>query len=73
MDAQNQPPSDQPQQTRVTTEALTVPVFATPVVIQNRMPKGYPWGIPENFVPEGFNLGACCSCFTSFGEYGSIC
>ena len=21
------------------------------------MPRGYPWGMPENFAPEGFNLG----------------
>ena len=21
------------------------------------MPQGYPWGMPENFAPEGFNLG----------------
>ena len=33
------------------------PVSATPAVIQNRMPQGYPWGMPENFAPEGFNLG----------------
>ena len=30
---------------------------ATPVVVQNRMPRGYPWGMPENFAPESFNLG----------------
>ena len=53
--AQNQPPIVQPQQTMVTTEALTVPVSATLVVVQNRMPPGYPWGMPENFIPEGFN------------------
>ena len=41
----------------VTTEAPVVLVSATPAVIQNRMPQGYPWGILENFVPEGFNLG----------------
>ena len=55
--AQNQPPSVQPQPTRATVEAPTVPVSATPAIIQNHMPQGYPWGIPENFVPEGFNLG----------------
>ena len=22
------------------------------------MPQGYPWGIPENFMPEGYNLDA---------------
>ena len=36
--AQNQPPSVQPQPTRATTEAPTVPVSSTPTVIQNRMP-----------------------------------
>ena len=55
--AQNQQPSVQPQPTRVTTEAPVVHVSATPTVFQNRMPQGYPWGIPENFMPEGFNLG----------------
>ena len=30
---------------------------AIPVVVQSCMPQGYPWGMPENFVPEGFNLG----------------
>ena len=55
--AQNQPPSFQPQPTRATTEAPTVPVFAIPAVVQNRMPQGYPWGMPKNFAPEGFNLG----------------
>ena len=42
---------------KVTTEAPTVPVSATPAVVHNRMPQGYPWGIPENFEPEGFNIG----------------
>ena len=44
--AQNQAPSVQPQPTRAATEAPTVPVSATPTVVQNRMPQGYPWGIP---------------------------
>ena len=44
--AQNQPPSVQPQPTRASTEVLTVPVSATPAVVQNRMPQGYPWGMP---------------------------
>ena len=40
----------------ISTEALTVPVSATsPVVIQNRMPLGYPWGMPEKFMIEGYN------------------
>ena len=55
--AQNQPPSVQPQPKRANTEAPTVPVSTTPFVVQNCMPQGYPWGILENFVPEGFNLG----------------
>ena len=49
--AQNQPLSVQPQQTIVTTEAPIVPIYATPTVVQNCMPPGYPWGIPESFVP----------------------
>ena len=53
---QNQPPIVQPQQTIVTSEAPTVPISATLVVAQNRIPPGYPWGMPESFVPEGFNL-----------------
>ena len=36
--AQNQPPIVKPQQTMVTTEAPTVPIFATPVVVLNCMP-----------------------------------
>ena len=55
--AQNQPPSVQPQPTRPNFEVPTILVSATPVVVQNRMPEGYPWGMPENFAPEGFNLG----------------
>ena len=55
--AQNQPPSVQPQQIKATTEAPTIPVSSTPAVIQNPMPQGYPWGMTENCVPEGFNLG----------------
>ena len=55
--AQNQPPSVQTQQTRVTTEAPIVPMSATPAVVQNRMPQGCPRGMSENFAPEGFNLG----------------
>ena len=55
--AQNQPSSVLPQQTRITTEAPTILVFATPAIVQNRMPQGYPWGMPENFSPESFNLG----------------
>ena len=43
--SQNQPPIAQPQQTTVTIEAQTVPVSATPTIVQNRMPLGYPWGM----------------------------
>ena len=50
--AQNQPPSVQPQPTRENTEVPTVPVSSTLAVVQNRMPQGYPWGMPENFSPE---------------------
>ena len=49
--AQNQPPSVQPQPTRATTKAPTVPVSATPAIVQNRMPLRYPWGMLENFMP----------------------
>ena len=55
--AQNQPLSVQPQPTRATTEALTISASVTPTVVQNRMPQGYPWGIPDNFSHERFNLG----------------
>ena len=44
--SQNQPLSVQPQPTRANTEVSTVPISATPVVVQNRMPQGYPWGMP---------------------------
>ena len=36
--SQNQPLGVQPQQTRVTTEAPTILVSATPTVVQNHMP-----------------------------------
>ena len=39
----------------VTTEAPTFPVSATPVVVQNCMPPGYPWGMHDNFILEVFN------------------
>ena len=56
MAAQNQPPLAQPQQTTVTSEAPTIPISATLVTfVQNRMPPGYPWGIPEKFMPKGYN------------------
>ena len=55
--AQNQPPSVQPQPTRVNAKVPAVSVSATLTVVQNRMPQGYPWGILENFSREGFNLG----------------
>ena len=57
MVAQNQPPSVQPQPTRANVEVPVVPISATPTVVQNRMPQGYPWGMPEYFAFEGFNLG----------------
>ena len=57
MVAQNQPPSVQPQPARANVEVPTVPISATPTVVQNRIPQEYPWGMPENFAPEGFNLG----------------
>ena len=54
--SRNQPPLAQPQQTMVTSEAPTVPVFVTLITVaQNRMPQGYPWGIPENFMLESYN------------------
>ena len=57
--AYNQPPLAQPQQIMITSEALTVPVSATPVtVVRNRMPQGYLWGMLENFMPYGYNQDA---------------
>ena len=57
--AQNHPPLAQPQQIMIASEASTVPIFVTSVtVVQNRMPQGYPWGMPKNFMPEGYNLDA---------------
>ena len=57
--AQNQPPLAQPQQTTFAFEGPSVPISFTPVTIaQNRMPQGYPWGMPKNFMPEGYNLDA---------------
>ena len=40
--AQNHPLSVQPQPTRATSKAPTVPVSATLVIVQNRTPQGYP-------------------------------
>ena len=54
--SQNQPPLAQPQQIIVTSKAPTVPVSVTLVTVaQHRMPQGYPWGMPENFMLEGYN------------------
>ena len=55
--AQNHPPLAQPQQTTIASEGPSFPISVTPITVaQNCMPQGYPWGIPENFMPEGFNL-----------------
>ena len=59
VDAHNQPPLSQPQQTTIASEGPSIPIFVTPVTVaQNRMPQGYPWGMPENFMLEGYNLDA---------------
>ena len=44
--AQNQPSSVQPQPTRENTDVSTVLVSTTPAIVQNRMPQGYPLGMP---------------------------
>ena len=55
--AQNQPPLAQPQQTTIASKGPSVLVSVTPVIVsQNHTLQGYPWGMLENFIPEGFNL-----------------
>ena len=69
--AHNQPPlvslsphATQPQQTTVTYEVSSVPISATPVTsAQYCMPQGYPWGMPENFMLEGYNPAAQVALF----------
>ena len=61
--AQNQPPLvppyAQPPQTTVTYKGPLVPIYVTSITAaQNHMPQGYPWGMPGNFMPEGYNLDA---------------
>ena len=42
--------------TPVVSEIVTVPTSVTQVnsPLQHQMPKGFPWGMPYNFVPEGY-------------------
>ena len=48
------PPPVQPQVT-VISEVVATPVIVAPAVHgQNQMPQGYPWGMPYNFTPEGY-------------------
>ena len=72
VDAQNQPPppsplsphATQPQQLIVILEVMSVPISVTPVTsTQYRMPHG-PWGMPENFMSEGYNPDAQVAPFT---------
>ena len=67
MAAQNQPPpppphsprATQPQSTSIISEVLSVPIYVTLVTTtQYRMPRGYPWGMLENFMPKGYNPAA---------------
>ena len=42
--------------TPVVSEIVTVPTSVTQInsPLQHQMPKGFPWGMPYNFVPEGY-------------------
>ena len=35
------------------------------------MPHGYPWGIPENFLPEGYNHVAQVALFTQTASFST--
>ena len=48
------PPPGQPQVTVVSEIAATPAVVAPAVQGPNQMPQGYPWGMPYNFTPEGY-------------------
>ncbi|MCI65518.1 hypothetical protein A2U01_0086776, partial [Trifolium medium] len=50
------PHSTQAQvQTTVISEVVTVPTSVPPVSApQYQVPDGFPWGMPFNFMPEGF-------------------
>ena len=73
--AQNKPPPPpppphvaQPQQKTITFEVPSIPIFVTPInASQNHMPHGYPWGMPENFMPEGYSYDAQVSPFAQIG------
>ncbi|XP_050895263.1 uncharacterized protein LOC127101873 [Lathyrus oleraceus] len=55
--AQNQPPPS-PQtslQRTVISKIVSTPIFMAPVsALQHYMPSGFPWGMPHNFMPEGY-------------------
>lgn len=65
--AQNQPPlpplpphSPHPivieVQTTVISKINLMPVSVAPIITpRHRMPREYPWGMPSNFMPEGYN------------------
>ena len=47
----------QPQVT-VISEVVSTPISVIPTTIieaRYQMPPGYPWGMPPNFIPAGFN------------------
>ena len=55
--AQNQPPPppQTPLQRTVIFEIVFMPIPMAPVsASQHHMPYGFPWGMPLNFVPEGY-------------------
>lgn len=64
--AQNQPPPSPPPpyshhptvtevQTTVISEINSMPISVAPVITPHyRMPRGYPWGMPDNFMPKGY-------------------
>ena len=62
--AQNQPPPPSPsphathsQQKTFISEVLSIPIYVTTVTTtQYRISRDYPWGMPENFMPEYYNL-----------------
>ena len=59
MVAQNQPSTSAAEiqtSTTVVSEIVTAPTSVTQVnsLLQHQMPKGFPWGMPFNFMLEGY-------------------